>query len=741
MSGGQDSRTGQQVHAGRDAYVAGRDINNYYGPAEPAVPRLLPRDVPGFTGREGELARLAGLASGGRVVVSAIEGTAGVGKTALAVDAAHQLCTQFPDGQLYADLRGYTEGQEPAEPGEVLEMFLRGLGVLADNMPSTVEAQSGLLRHLLASRRVLVVLDNVRTEVQVRPLLPGTGASLVMVTSRSALPGLEVNERISLDILSLREAVSMLAEVIGADRAAAEAAEVAEVTELCGCLPLALRIAGQLLAAHPVWPVAKLVRMLAGEQDRLTRLGAGDLQVRAAFEVSYQQLDDEDRRLFRLLGLHPGPDFGTAIAAALAGMEPAAAEPMLDRLAEAHLTTEDVPGLFRMHDLLRLFARRTCQETESSADQEAAEFRLVGYYAHLVKFLGDCMEPHLRSAIKSGAEQAGVPAPEMREVLEVSATERRNIMAVLGLAAQRGWHKQVQALSQGIAGPFQVLRYFDDLLTATEIALAVARRTGDTLTEGGLLCNLGIVYMHVWRFEDGIRCLEQAVAVFRESGDRRDESLTLLNLGTVYGQAGRFHDAISCLEQAITIYQETGDQSGASLATYNLGNVSQNLRRFDGAIGCYQRALRIFCEIGDQVSEGHAWDSLGAAYGHLKQYQEAIDCLERALAICQVTGNRHGEGHALGNLGAAYENQGRIQDAVRWVEQAIPIYQETRDRYAEGQSLAHLGHLYQKLRELDKATACWQQAAAAMREVGDHNKEQHYEQAAANVRSRPPREV
>ena len=315
-----------------------------------------------------------------------------------------------------------------------------------------MEERSGLLRQLLASRRVLMVLDNARTEAQVRPLLPGAGGSLVLVTSRSVLPGLEVDERISLDVLPEDEAAAMLAGLIGAARAAAEPQAVAEVARLCGRLPLALRIAGQLLAAHPAWPVGRLAQMLAGEQDRLARLGAGDLQVRAAFEVSYRQLAEGDARLFRLLGLHPGPDFDAAAAAALAGTGDEAAGPVLDRLAEAHLVTEDAAGRFGMHDLLRLFARATCQETDSQADREAAEARLVGYYADLAGFLDSCVDPRLRPAAEQAAEQAGETLPSMREALAVFQAERPGLLAALGLAAQRGWDQQVRRLSESIGG-------------------------------------------------------------------------------------------------------------------------------------------------------------------------------------------------------------------------------------------------------------------------------------------------
>ena len=446
MSAEPEARRKQEVTAGRDAFVAGRDLIVHVaatGPAELGVPGLLPRDVPGFTGRGDELARLAGLATGGRVVVTAIGGTAGVGKTALAVHAAHQLLGEFPDGHLYADLHGYTEGQDPTEPGEVLALFLRSLGVPAEGVPAGAAERSGLLRQVLASRRVLMVLDNARDEAQVRPLLPGAGASLVLVTSRSVLPGLEADARISLDVLTQDEAITMLAG-LGGHRAAADPTAVAEVARLCGRLPLALRIAGQLLATHPTWPVVRLAHLLASERHRLARLGAGDLQVRAAFEVSYRQLDGPDARLLRLLGLHPGPDFTATAAAALAGTEGEAAESALSRLANAHLVTEDAAGRFALHDLLRLFAHATCQQTDTRDDRNAAETRLVRYYENLAAFLDSCVDPQLRSA----AEQEGKPLSSMRQALAVFQAERPSLIAALGLAAERGGDEEIRRLSE-----------------------------------------------------------------------------------------------------------------------------------------------------------------------------------------------------------------------------------------------------------------------------------------------------
>ena len=704
MPGKREERVSQRARGGRDVSTAGRDqtiitAGDYAvvniggaGTNDAEMPGLLPRDVPGFTGRDDELARLAGLAGGGRVVVSAIGGTAGVGKTALAVHAAHRLLSEFPDGHLYADLRGYTEGQDPAEPGEVLQVFLRRLGVPAEQVPAKVDERSGLLRQVLADRRVLMVLDNARTEAQVRPLLPGAGGSLVLVTSRSVLPGLEADERVSLDVLTDDEAVAMLAGVVGAGRAAAEPGAVAQLAGLCGRLPLALRIAGQMLATHPAWPVARLVETLAGERDRLARLGAGDLQVRAAFAVSYGLLTEGDARVFRLLGLHPGPDFTAAAAAGLAGIDPEEAGQVLDHLAEAYLVTEHAAGRFGIHDLLRLFVRATCQDTDDEVDREAAEAQLVGYYVALAEFLDSCVDPRQRPAM----EQTGVPLPSMREALALFGAERRSLLAVIGLAVQRGWDEQVWSLSEGLGESLTVLRYFGDLLTIGEAALAAARHAGDSSAEGRALGNLGQTYRELRRFEEAITCHQQALAILRETGDRRDEGMILNNLGETYRELGQFEEAITCYQQDIAICRETGDRLGEGQTLNNLGIAYTELRRFEEAITCYQQTLAILRETGDRRGEGRALNNLGMVNRELRRFEEAITCYQQDIAICRETGDRYGEGETLDNLGIAYS----------------------------------------ELEQLDRAAICWRAAAAAMRDAGDHEQAGRLEQLASSAPAR-----
>ena len=728
----QPGASGQQkVIARRDAFMAGRDLNVTIAapdPGEPVTPGLLPRDVPGFTGRSEELARLAGLAGGGRVVVTAIGGTAGVGKTALAVHAAHQLLAEFPDGHLYADLRGYTEGQDPVEPGEALELFLRSLGVKAGDIPSGVTERSGLLRQLLGSRRLVMVLDNARTEAQVRPLLPGAGTSLVLVTSRSTLPGLETDERISLDVLSQDEAVTMLAG-LGGHRAAADPTAVAEVARLCGRLPLALRIAGQLLATHPTWPVVWLAQLLTGERDRLAQLGAGDLQVRAAFEVSYQQLSDQDARLLRLIGLHPGPDFTPAAAAALAGADEEAAESALARLAAANLVAEDTVGRFTLHDLLRLFARAACEQADPLDQRTAAEKRLVRHYENLAAFLDSCVDPELRAK----AEQEGKPLSSMRQALAVFEAERPSLLAALAVATERGWDEERRELCASMGYSLMILRYPDDLLMVRETALAAARRAGDANAEAHALNGVGLAYADLRRFEEAIARYQEALVIFRDAGDQLGEGQVLNNLGSADRQFRRFEEAIASYQQALVIFRETGDQISEGWTLANLGNVYRGLRRFEESITSFQQALVISREIGDRSGEGHALNNLGNVYVDLQRSADAVASYQEALTIKREVGDRYEEGTTLKNLGIAYAELRRFAEAMASYQAALLIFREVGDRQHEGLTLSHLGHAYQEIRQPEQAAAYCREAAAALRAAGHHEQAAGLELLAANT--------
>lgn len=690
---GDEDQGRQNVAAGRDAYTANRDINNITniavnsGNAQAlAVPGMLPRDVPQFTGREAELGRLTALAGGGRVVVTAISGTGGVGKTALAVRAAHELLPQFPDGQLYADLRGYAEGQSPAEPAEVLDLFLRRLGVPAEQIPAAADERADMFRSALTARRMLVLLDNARTEAQVRPLLPGAGGSLVLVTSRSRLPALEVDERVDLDVLPERLALELLTRLAGPARVAAEPDAAGRIARWCGRLPLALRIAGQILAVHPTWPVARLERMLASEQGRLGHLSVGDLQVKTTIEVSYRQLTAEDARAFRLLGLHFSPDFDAASVAALADVEPAGATATLARLVAAALVTEDGWGRYSVHDLLRLFTRDTCLATDDQAARSAAEERLIRHYGDWAASLDSRIDPARRPA----AERTPGPLLSIREALALVAADRRGFLAAIDLAAARQMDEVVEQLSARLWHALVILRHLADLLVLNMAMLASTRRANDAAGEARALNALGIVNEELGRHHDAIEAHQQAFAIFKDAGDRYGEGQALGSLGIIYLRLGQRDDAISTYQRALAIRREFGDRLGEGRTLSNLGNAYRAAGRLNDAITAHQQALMLFREAGDRHSEGQALNNLGVTYQTLGRHADAIGAYTLDVAICHETGDQHGRGQALYNLGTAYEG----------------------------------------IRSYDRAAACYREAIVIMREAGDHARAARYARTA-----------
>jgi tetratricopeptide (TPR) repeat protein len=695
--GARRRRAPQRIEAGRDAYFAARDqvvINMpASGPGSVAVPELLPRDVPGFTGREAELALLTRLPDGGTVVVTAIGGTAGVGKTALAVHAAHRLRDRFPGGQLYADLRGYTAGQVPAEPGDVLGLFLRRLGVDGADLPASADERSAMLRDVLASRRVLIVLDNVASEAQVRPLLPGTGTSLVLITSRGSLAGLEVDQRIALGILPGSKAVALLANVIGPQRAAAEPEALRQVGDRCGNLPLALRIAGQILAAHPVWTVDRLAGMLADERERLNQLTAGDRQVRSAFAASYRLLPDDQARMFRLLGLHPGPDFDAAVAASLAGIQPREAEPLLGRLILAHLITENAPGRFGMHDLLRLFARHTTNRTDGRVAAAAAISRLISHFTKLGKLLASSLD--LRPRPEAADAVGSFPSP--RQALAMFEMERPNLLSVLRLASDQGAFHEVTQLNDSVAPVLLMQRQLDDLLLASKTALLAAQHMHDAAAEITALRWVGTACSGQRKFEEAIACFQDALAICRQSGDQDGEGRMLNNLGSAHQDMGRFEEAIAWYRKSLAISHQAGDRLGEGRTLSNLGLACSELQRFDEAIACHKDALLIRRQAGDRLGEGRTLSNLGRAYAGLRRFNEAIICHQEALAIFQQTGDLHSQAVITDNIGLSYAGLQQFYEAITCHQEALTIFHQTGDQHREQEVRQNLTHAYARL--------------------------------------------
>jgi tetratricopeptide (TPR) repeat protein/transcriptional regulator with XRE-family HTH domain len=654
------------------------------------VPRQLPAAVADFTGRPTELAALtgtldrAGAGAPGTVVISAIGGTAGVGKTALALHWAHQVAHRFGDGQLHVNLRGFDPAGTPAAPEAAIRGFLDALGVPPERIPPDPEAQVGLYRSLLSGKRMLIVLDNARDEQQVRPLLPASPASLVLVTSRSQLAGLAAADGarlISLDVLTQAEAVQLLTIRLGAARAAAELDAVASIARLCGCLPLALAVAAARAAARPGFPLAALAAELADSPGRLDALEAGDpaTSVRAVFSWSTRQLSNETARMFRLLGLHPGPDVSIPAAASLAAVDKTEARRLLGELAHAHLIAELVPGRYGMHDLLRAYAADQARAHESQAERDAATGRVLDHYLHTAAcaalLLNPAKEPVVLAAPRPGAAP-GQPA-DYREALAWFEAEHQVLLAAVTLAAESGFDAHAWHLPWAMEPFLQTRCHWQERAATQRTALAAATRLGDTGAQAvcsrllGAACN-------------GLGDHDQARAQFASS---------------------------------LTLYQQLGNRLGEAKTHQNLFFLSQRQGRYIDALDHAEHALRLYQAVGYQPGEAEALNDVGWSHGLLGDYQQARAFCRQALTLCAQIRHRRAERHAWDSLGYAEHHLGNIAEAAACYQRAVSLHQEDGDRFYEADTLTHLGDASQTAGEPAQAQEAWQQALAILDDI------------------------
>ena len=597
---------------------------------------LAARQVPiggdGFTGREQALAVLAelfGEADGspcGSVPVCVISGSAGVGKTALAVHAAHRLAERFPDGQLYVDLHGATAGLEPLAPIEVLGRFLRGLGMDPAAVPTGLEEAAAAFRSRVAGRRLLVVLDNAADAAQVAPLLPATPGCGVLVTCRRALVSLDGAAYLHLDVLEPGEATELLGRLVGQWRVAAEPEATAEVARWCGWLPLALRIAGARLAARPGWPVAALAERLAEAQGRLDELEVAELGVRASFQVSWQQLDASDDPMdragagaFALLGVLDGPAVSVPVAARLLDAPEEAAERALERLVDAQLLEAPAPGRYRLHDLLRLYARELADRHHGEPERAAAVTRAVGFHVATAWQTLALLRPgdYRLARADDRWRKGGLEFADQQAALGWLEAERANLLAAIrqaaatpGVPAELGMQ-----LAQALFGFFWVRSHRDDWVQANQIALGIARRTGDLAAQAQAHNDLGAGYYRQGRYDQALACLQESLTIRRELDDRTGQALSLGNLGKVYQWQGRYQEALACLRESLAICQELGDRRGEVDSLHDLGVVYQRQGRYEQALARLRESLVIRWELGDSDRGAESLRELGVTCG------------------------------------------------------------------------------------------------------------------------------
>jgi tetratricopeptide (TPR) repeat protein/transcriptional regulator with XRE-family HTH domain len=661
-------------------------------PRPAATPHQLPAVTGNFTGRLADLARLdpllttepdEGSVPGSRLAISAIEGTAGIGKTALALVWAHRVKDRFPDGQLYINLRGYDPGP-PAESGDALEAFLRALGVVPAGIPADLAERAALFRSTVNDRRLLLVLDNASSAEQVRPLLPGSPTCLVLVTSRARLDGLAVSVgvvRVTLDVLPVGDAVALLRKQVGPPRADRECGALAALAESCARLPLALKLAGQRAANRAHLRIADLVDELAVETRRLDVLSAGEdafTAVRSVFSWSYHSLPAAQARMFRLLGLHPGPDISTHAAAALAGIPLAEARRLVDDLADAHLVEQFERDRCRLHDLLRAYAREQAETVDTRADQLVAVRRLVGFYLHSAARANRLLHPGRENTEVDGAPPPERPAPLgcYDEALAWCEAERASLVATIRTAAAQAMPTAAWQLPNALWSFYYIRKYWADWATVCRIGLHAAQGSGDLDGQARMLGGLATVYRDLHRFDEAIIHFRQSLELKRRLGDQLGEALMLSNLGDVYLGLRSYDRALDHSSRALLILRRIGSPYFEGIALGNLAEAQLGMRQHGEALGSFQEVLELCRKIDHRYGEGLTLIHLGEAYLGLLRYDDAIDHLDRAVRLCRDIGNTHGEGLAWKTIGDVHHAAGRPKLAHRCWRTAHRIFRE-----------------------------------------------------------------
>jgi DNA-binding SARP family transcriptional activator/tetratricopeptide (TPR) repeat protein len=697
------------------------------------VPHQLPPAIDDFTGRDEPLARLRSLLERERgavdtaVPICVISGTAGVGKTALAVHAAQLTRARFPDGQLHASLRGAQA--RPSNQVDVLAGFLRALGVDGSAIPLSGEDRERLYRTRLADRRVLVLLDDAADEAQVRPLVPAGPGSAVLVTSRSSLTGLEGAHPVTLDMFSQDEALRLLERLIGPDRVAAEPDAAKTIVDRCGRLPLAVRVAGAKLALRGQQRLARLAERLEDEQRRLDELRTGDLEVRASLGLSYQGQGQLGRRAFRLLSLLDVQDFAAwAVAAVLEEDDLAPAEAVLGQLVDAHLVEvagEDAVGQprYRLHDLLHVLGREWLHHEEAPPARQAALRRFLASYLTLAEDADAALRPgrsgpgRERPAAGRGVREAA-PAGA-GDALRWLQTERSGLIASVRQAHAAGEWELTWRLAASLAGFFEQRADWLDWRRCHVLALDAARRAADPRGEGIILLGLGVLDTEQACFGDALDRYRRSLGIFRELGDRWWQAHVLHRLGELNWEQAQLDEAVARLRESVALFGALGDRHGQAVALCGLSLALDHQGRLSEALAGYEACLSIFEELGDRLREAITLQNLGFLHRERGDLEEALECYERCLAMFRELGDRRFEATTLRSLGDVCCEQDRLQAAYGWLHQSLALFRQLGDRRFEALALRTLGDVHRKAGRYAASSACLESSLAISRELGD----------------------
>ena len=698
-----------RVHAGAKSAGSARAL------------RQLPADLATFTGRERELQAIVGAIGaasdrGSTVVISAIDGMAGVGKSALAVRAAHLLSDRFPDGQLFVDLHGFTRGMAPRDPADALASVLASLGVPPGRIPAQPDARAAAYRDRLAGTRTLVLLDNAASEAQVRPLIPGDAGCLVLVTSRRRLKALDEARTVTLDVLPVPDAVALLRALVEPGRVPADDPGWELIAELCGCLPLALRIAAALIRHRPAWTLGHLADKLRAAPLDLGPFTDGERDLTAVFDLSYQTLSSDQQGLLRRLGLAPGPDIDAHAAAALLDSDPADAERLLQGLVDHHLLSEPAADRYRMHDLIRAYAH--ARSATLDPEPERALGRLLRYYAESAQ-----SATRVISLFPQPEPSGPVPVhvPDLRDpdvARDWLRTEQANLDAAFTYAHTHHLDGHTVALAAGLAdilhtdGPW--MRALDVHRTAAE----TAERLGQPAAHATALTDLGRARHQTGDYLVAGDVFVRALEIYREIGDRLGQATALTDLGHVRQQTGDYPAADDALTRALEIYREIGHRLGQATALNALGRVRQLTGDNGGAGDAFMRALEVYRETGHRLGQATALTDLGRVRHQTGDYPAADDALAQALEIYRAIGHRDGEATALNALGRVRQLTGDYPGADDALTRALQIYREIGHRGGEATALTDLGRVRQLTGDYPGADDALTRALETYREIG-----------------------
>lgn len=712
-------------------------------PATGGALHQLPATTPTFTGRERELAELLALAdeagdAPGTVVISAIDGMAGVGKTTLAVHAGYRLAERFPDGQLFIDLHGHTRGLAPRDPADALAAILQALEVSPGQIPADLEACAAFYRNRLAGTRTLIILDNALNEAQVRPLLPGDGGCLVMVTSRRRLKALDDARALPLDVLPMADAVALFREVAGSDQAPAGDPLLEEIVVLCGRLPLALRIAAALIRNRHSWTLAYLAEKLRKFRPSLERFSDGDRDLTSVFDLSYRTLGSDQQLLFRRLGVHPGTDVDAYAAAALLHFDLDDAEDLLQDLVDHNLLAEPAAGRYRMHDLIRAHAQ-TLAAGDSVRQRDIAVARLLDYYQYTA------LSADTRTFRYARHRPSGPPpahAPTLRNPDEARAwlrAERANLESCLRLAADHGLREQVVALTEGMAE----LLYADGPWSQAQVlhtaAAAEAERLGDLRSQADALNNLGRVLHMTGNYRSAIDALARAGGVFDRLSEPAGQADALNELGRVLHTTGEYAEAFDAHTRALALYRGLEDVAGQADAMSYRATIRRLTKDFAGAADDLALALALYERSGNRLGQAKSF----AFLGHIRQLigdAADDDAFARATTLYQELGNdqsepvrpgasddgqppRTGPGKRIDQAGAllglarmrtiAQDYQGALEAQAR----ALEIYREERSYDNEAWATNLHAAVFAAAGDVEQALAVYRRALRLTREV------------------------